>query len=105
MASRKEPQLHEPINLDDLFHVPLHDDSGHGRPSPIITGLSEEEDAARYISLRFNPTLLSCPNCEVVIDHGLEHLKQEAAVVIVFCPRCNGKLAPVGTPPRRRKHT
>lgn len=105
MASRKEPQSHEPINLDECFQVLPEDVT---RAEPIVTGLSDEEDVGRHLALRFSPTLLFCPNCEIVVDHECDWLLQpEVATVIFFCPRCNARLAPMGTPPTptRRKHT
>lgn len=94
MGSPKKPPSHAPINLDGLFDVPPQE--ALPRAEPVITGLSEEEDAQRHIAARFNPDLLVCPNCEVLLDG-----KQ----VGHYCPRCGALSAPKGTAPLRRKHT
>lgn len=64
-------------------------------PVPVPTGLSEEEDAQRYLALRFNPDLKFCPNCEVVVDGNLTGF---------YCHTCTDTLQEVGTAPRRKKH-
>lgn len=65
---------------------------------PVPTGLTDEEDAARYMALRFNPNARVCLNCEGIYDQLLPSGDQ-----IDHCPRCDDWLQPVGTPPRRRK--
>lgn len=95
MGSPKKPPSHAPINLDGLFDVPAQVTP---RAEPIITGLSEEEDAQRHIAVRFNPDLLVCPNCEITFD---------TTQVGDICPRCQLTLYPLGTSmlSARRKHT
>lgn len=63
---------------------------------PVVTGLSDEEDAQRHLALRFNPDLRFCPNCETVIDSKLTGF---------YCPRCSETLQTVGSRARHRKHT
>lgn len=66
-----------------------------GEPiAPLPTGISDEEDAQRYIALQLNPALMFCTNCEVNYESDI-------------CPRCLSQLQPPGTPPlkSRRKHT
>lgn len=96
MAFRKKPQSPEPtkpLDLDDLFHVTAEEPSDF-RAEPIVTGLSEEEDAQRHLALRFNENLVFCTNCEVTYE-----------LAGWGCVRCGQILAPKGTPPKRRKHT
>lgn len=95
MASPRKPQSHEPINLDEMFQVPPEWDDVP-RPEPVVTGLSDEEDARRHLARRFNPDLKFCPNCEMIMD---------AKKTGFFCPHCRDTLAEIGTQPRRRKHT
>lgn len=79
MASRKQQQLPEqtklePLNLDDLFHKAIVNSDPICPPEPIATGLSDEEDAARYLAQRFNPHLLFCPNCEATYDQDKKRM-------------------------------
>lgn len=60
-----------------------------------MTGLSDEDDAARYLALRFNPDLRFCPNCETVVD--------TSKVDRPWCIYCGDNLQPMGTKPRLRK--
>lgn len=66
---------------------------------PVPTGLTDEEDAARYMALRFNPNAMVCPNCEGIYDSS----DYDSSDHIDHCPRCDERLQPLGTPPRRRK--
>lgn len=97
MAFQKKPQSPEPtkppepVDLDELFHVTAEEPTGY-RPEPIVTGLSDEEDAQRLLAMRFNEDLLFCTNCEVSYDK-----------TYWVCPRCDITLSPMGTPPHRRK--
>jgi hypothetical protein len=86
-----------PEHYDDPFGLDYGDDEETPpvfEPAPIPTGLSDEDDAARYLAQRFNGDLAFCPNCEVTYDFNR---------VGNFCPRCKDTLRDVGTPPRRRK--
>lgn len=93
MASRKKQQSHEPINLDDAFQVDVEEHL-HGSQAPIVTGLSDEEDAARHLALRFNTNLKFCANCEVYYE-----LKATGA----YCRVCWMPLGEVGTSPSKLK--
>lgn len=94
MGSPKKPPSHEWINLDKEFHLEQCRIYPNKRAEPVITGLSEEEDAQRHLAVRFNPDLRVCVNCEIMVD-----------VQVGFCPRCLFSLAPIGTSPLRRKST
>ena len=91
----------EPYDLDEVFEQALIDPfPERAKPLPLPTGLSDEEDAARHLALRFNRDLVYCPNCEWAMD------KADAANDIdLNCPRCWCIVGPVGTKPYRRKLT
>lgn len=97
MASRRETRSHEPINLDEAFDMALKPGSWSSLlPEPSPTGLSDEEDARRHLATRFDDELAYCTNCEITVN---------AVAAGGHCHRCSDMLSPIGTPPRRRKHT
>lgn len=61
----------------------------------VITGLSDEDDAARYFAREFDKSLRFCANCETYYD--------ATEMKFQWCPYCGSTLAPVGTKANRRK--
>lgn len=49
--------------------------------APVITGLSDEEDARRHLLYRFG-SVLRCPNCETIYEVSSEDK---------WCDRCGGQ--------------
>lgn len=94
MVSPRKQQSHEPINLDEAF---CRGAAAEERitPTPIPTGLNNEEDAARHLALRFNKSLLFCGNCEVTYDIDQERQP--------WCPYCGDFWREVGSYARRKK--
>lgn len=85
------------ISNDDPF---CHNDAPTPPPPNaglVLTGLSEEEDAARIITRSFNPHLFYCQNCEVHYECFTEFDDN--------CNRCGTPLADKNASPLRRKHT
>lgn len=77
-ASPEIDRYDDPLGLDDPAPAPA--------PPAItatVTGLNEEEDAARIIALRFNDQLRFCGSCEA--DYEVEHGRQGDPY---NCPRC-----------------
>jgi len=93
------------MTFPDRYDDPL----GLDRPAPkddpicapqvpaVVTGLSDEDDAARYLALRFNPDLRFCPNCETYHGAAREGMHDH------WCSYCGDTLRPVGTRPRIKK--
>lgn len=63
----------------------------------VVTGLSDEEDAARLLALHFQSDLYVCRNCEV-------HYRCCTKFEDDNCPRCNMPLSSKGVPPLKAKH-
>lgn len=96
MARRKKPEIEsydDPLGLDN----PLPDAAYPPEPV-VVTGLSDEEDAARHLALRFNRDLRFCPNCEAIVD--VTKMKDPHHH---WCSYCGDTLRPLGTKPRIRK--
>lgn len=98
MGSPKKPQSPEPTSwkADDPLGLvdAFYDDCERSPPEPPATaptGLSEEEDAARHLALRFNPNMRICVNCEQIYDN------------IYICQRCDLPLRPIGAKVLRYK--
>lgn len=92
--TRSRRRMRKPCNPDHYDDPMGLDDPAPPPPVEItatVTGLSEEEDAARHIALRFNTNLRTCVNCEQVYES------------IFFCPRCEFKTMPLGSAPWRKK--
>lgn len=92
----KDPERYEdPLGMDEI----AVDGDQITRVTPavpvVVTGLSDEEDAARYVAKEFDKNLRFCANCEAYYD--IEHMKY------YWCPYCGGNLAPVGTKANKRK--
>lgn len=74
MASRKKRPSDEPtkpLNLDEAFDVTLG-------PEPatfgfIVTGLSDEEDAGRFLAQQFDPELYTCRKCGFVCKRCVDN--------------------------------
>lgn len=93
MVFPKKQLLHEQtklVDLDTMFHGVL--EAPTPPAAPVVTGLSDEEDALRHLAERFDPDLKFCTNCEVAYHSPL-------------CMRCFDMTSPMGTPPRKKKHT
>lgn len=84
-----EALIIDPLGLDD---PPLPKEA-YAPAALTITGLSDEEDAARHLALRFNPDLRFCPNCETVMVPQPYN----------WCPYCGDHCREVGTKPRIKK--
>lgn len=101
MASRKRTQSHEPIKdplgLDELLP---EGDPCYAPQVAIVTGLSDEEDARRHLTLRFNPHMRFCPNCETYTERAGEPDKTNN---YHWCDYCGDNLREVGSTPRTRK--
>lgn len=79
---------------DARWYDPFCYDTGDdwGAPvvqAPIVTGLSDEEDAKRFLAKTFDPNMQFCANCE-------EYYNKPK---LVYCPRCERGLSPPDTPP------
>jgi hypothetical protein len=97
MAFQKRPPLPEPtsysdpLGLEDWHLAEVTDPQPENRAAPIQTGLSEEEDAGRFLHHQFGD-LLFCINCE-----------RSYRAELVWCPACEQKLYPPTTPVLRSK--
>ena len=83
----------EPYDLDEEFDATAKINPPAHPAGLVITGLSDEEDAARYIAKQFNPKVKFCRRCEVEVEIAAT---QHGDAV---CPYCDRWLWPVGTPP------
>jgi hypothetical protein len=75
---------------------------------PVPTGLTDEEDAQRYLRLQFDDTIGFCQNCEGT--YTMERAVYEddtREIMATSCPRCGQRdwLVRAGTKPLRKKHT
>lgn len=100
-SKRTDPDRYaDPLGLDD----PLPEGKPGYAPSAalVVTGLSDEEDAARHLALRFNPAVKFCPNCETYVDQDkADPVNRDLHVH--WCPYCGDNLREVGVAPRKRK--
>lgn len=83
MPKKKQPDhsIDDPLGLlDPELSVGSFADPD---PLPIPTGLSDEDDAGRWLALKFHAVM--CWNCESVYEPD----------VGTFCPRCHLHLLPV----------
>lgn len=93
-TSSTSAPYNDPLGLNECSAV-LPNDHPDPPPLPVPTGLTDEEDAARYMALRFNPDAGFCPNCEGVY---------ESQPYDRYCPICIEPLQPLSEmKPRRRK--
>lgn len=95
MTQNKAPIYRDPLGLDDPVVEPGPTTTVQ-RPLT-ITGLSDEEDAARHMELHFDTSVRFCTNCEFYVE-----VLTNAADAL--CPRCEMYLLwPAGTRPLHRK--
>lgn len=101
MRSISRGSKKDPDKYDDPLEMKEVSSGGTTLPPTagvVLTGLNEEEDAARYVAIEFNTDLKFCPNCEGIYDRETLPSKE-----FMWCPYCGDNLRPVGTAPRRRK--
>lgn len=99
MAKDKD-HYDDPLGLDDPETEDISDIEGRMAPA-VPTGLSDEEDAARFLAQRFDRTLGFCRNCE-----GYYACRVVGGVTMTtFCPVCREQFLTIpGTAPIKTRH-
>lgn len=89
----------DPLGLDDVFD-PMAAGGQLVIAPLVVTGLSDEEDAARHLTLRFDRTIGFCRNCE-----GYYPCEMHGEIAMTtWCPACKEYfLTEPGTKPLKRK--
>jgi hypothetical protein len=95
----------DPLGLNEI-PTGVAGDSSNRKSELIPTGLDDQEDAHRYMAMRFNPNLLFCPNCELCFEHNLKgtfdsdmlYRAPNGEVLRITCPLCGTWLDKPGTP-------
>lgn len=106
MGFPRKPRLPEPtrynnpLGLDELDELLPEGRPVYAPQVAIVTGLSDEEDARRYMALRFNGDIWFCPNCETYCERSGDPDTQNN---FYWCNYCGDSLRAVGTKPRKRK--
>lgn len=89
----------DPLGLDEPLMDELERSDAPIEPL-VATGLSDEDDAARNLALRFDPSAGFCRNCEGYYRCDVV----DGVTMTTFCPRCAGfTLYVPGTPPLRAR--
>jgi hypothetical protein len=98
---QRVPNACDPERYDDPLGLsePLPEGAPAYAPAvpAVVTGLSDDEDARRYLALQFNQDLRFCTNCETYHGPHVENLHDW------WCHYCGDNLRPVGTKPRTKK--
>lgn len=108
--SPRLPRCDPPEHYDDPLGTdacapPSSLDDYTAEPVPVITGLSDEEDALRHLRHKFEPGLGFCRNCEGTYKCEMDN----NVVLTTWCPACqrlgiNEFLCLPGTPPYASRH-
>jgi hypothetical protein len=100
----EKDQYTDPLGLNEK--TPSETSKTSKAFEPIPTGLDDQEDAHRYMAMRFNPNLLFCPNCELCLEHNLRgtfdsdmlYHTPTGDVLRMTCPSCDTWLDKPGSP-------